>query len=426
MKHLLRRVSAAALCALMLTGTAQAAVITPSAARVELAEDENTFTVDVSISEERAFAGMEFGVEVPDGVELTGVEFLDEEIQASSKTPQIARNGLEYFGFYRLENEFSGDYDVARLTFRYAGEEDVELKLAYSKLAIAEEDGSIQGDTTSNTFTVQVSRAESGGSSSSRYAITASAGEGGSISPSGAVRVERGDSQTFTIRAGEGYEISDVLADGRSVGAVSSYTFENVRERHTIRAVFTTQIEDPDTPLTDAPFTDVPADAWYAQPVQWAVENGITSGTGAGTFSPDMACTRAQIVTFLWQAAGRPQPAGSGNPFADVKESDYFYTAVLWAVEQGITAGVSEDSFAPYATVTRGQTVTFLYRAAGSPAVTEGGSFADVEDGAWYADAVAWAAAQGITAGVSADAFGPNASCTRAQIVTFLYRFAEQ
>ena len=266
----------------------------------------------------------------------------------------------------------------------------------------------------------------SGGSSSSRYAITASAGEGGSISPSGTVRVERGDSQTFTIRAEEGYEISDVLADGRSVGAVSSYTFENVRERHTIRAVFTARIEDPDTPLTDVPFTDVPADAWYAQPVQWAVENGITSGTGAGTFSPDMACTRAQIVTFLWQAAGRPQPAGSGNPFADVKESDYFYTAVLWAVEQGITAGVSEDSFAPYATVTRGQTVTFLYRAAGSPAVTEGGSFADVEDGAWYADAVAWAAAQGITAGVSADAFGPNASCTRAQIVTFLYRFMEE
>ena len=103
-----------------------------------------------------------------------------------------------------------------------------------------------------------------------------------------------------------------------------------------------------------------------------------------------------------------------------------FYTAVLWAVEQGITAGVSEDSFAPSATVTRGQTVTFLYRAAGSPAVTEGGSFADVEDGAWYADAVAWAAAQGITAGVSADAFGPNASCTRAQIVTFLYRFMEE
>ena len=266
----------------------------------------------------------------------------------------------------------------------------------------------------------------SGGSSSSRYAITASAGEGGSISPSGTVRVERGDSQTFTIRAEEGYEISDVLADGRSVGAVSSYTFENVRERHTIRAVFTARIEDPDTPLTDVPFTDVPADAWYAQPVQWAVENGITSGTGAGTFSPDMACTRAQIVTFLWQAAGRPQPAGSGNPFADVKESDYFYTAVLWAVEQGITAGVSEDSFAPYATVTRGQTVTFLYRAAGSPAVTEDGSFADVEDGAWYADAVAWAAAQGITAGVSADAFGPNASCTRAQIVTFLYRFMEE
>lgn|GEM_PF-2016751 len=266
----------------------------------------------------------------------------------------------------------------------------------------------------------------SNSSSPSRYTITASAGEGGAITPSGAVRVERGGSQTFTIRAEEGYEISDVLADGRSVGAVSSYTFENVREHHTIRAVFTARIEDPDTSLTDMPFTDVPADAWYAQPVQWAVENGVTSGTSASTFSPDMACTRAQMVTLLWRASGSPASQNTVNPFTDVSVGAYYYDAVLWAVEQGITSGTSSTTFSPDATVARGQAVTFLYRSAGSPEVTDSGSFADVEDDAWYAGAVNWAAAQGITAGVSADAFGPDASCTRGQIVTFLYRFMAQ
>ena len=143
---------------------------------------------------------------------------------------------------------------------------------------------------------------------------------------------------------------------------------------------------------------------------------------GNGKYTFKMPGTRVEVeVSFKLVETEPEAPA-----FADVPASAYYADAVKWAVEQGITAGVSEDSFAPYATVTRGQTVTFLYRAAGSPAVTEGGSFADVEDGAWYADAVAWAAAQGITAGVSADAFGPNASCTRAQIVTFLYRFMGQ
>ena len=153
----------------------------------------------------------------------------------------------------------------------------------------------------------------------------------------------------------------------------------------------------------------------------WAVGEGITNGTTATTFSPNNACTRAQMVTFLWRAAGEPEPETTVNPFTDVSESAYYYEAVLWAVEQGITNGTTATTFAPNATVTRGQTVTFLWRNAGSPA-TGNGSFTDVAAEAFYASAVAWAVSEGITNGTTATTFSPNSNCTRAQIVTFLYR----
>lgn len=172
-------------------------------------------------------------------------------------------------------------------------------------------------------------------------------------------------------------------------------------------------------------FTDVPADAYYAAAVAWAVENGITSGTGDGTtFSPDISCTRAQMMTFLWRAAGSPAPKTTANPFTDVQADAYYYDAVLWAAENGITTGTGDTTFSPDATVTRAQTVTFMYRAAGSPAVI-GSSFSDVAEDAYYADAVAWAVEEGITAGTGGNTFSPDAACTRAQIVTFLYRDAQ-
>lgn len=155
--------------------------------------------------------------------------------------------------------------------------------------------------------------------------------------------------------------------------------------------------------------------------VKWAVEQNITGGTSANTFSPDVSCTRGQIATFLYRAAGSPAPKSTTNPFKDISSTDYFYNAVLWAVEQGITSGTSADTFSPTATVTRGQTVTFLYRAAGSPAVS-GGSFSDVAADAYYAKAVAWANENGITSGTGNGKFGPKADCTRAQIVTLLHR----
>lgn len=170
-------------------------------------------------------------------------------------------------------------------------------------------------------------------------------------------------------------------------------------------------------------FTDVPAGAYYADAVAWAVKNGITSGTSATAFSPDASCTRAQTVTFLWRAAGSPEPKGASNPFADVKAGEYYYKAVLWAVENGITSGTTPTTFAPDATVSRGETVAFLHRAAGNPTAPEvDTSFADVGENDWYRGSVQWAVANKITSGISNTAFGPGQSCTRGQIVTFLYR----
>ncbi|MCI8398140.1 MAG: S-layer homology domain-containing protein [Oscillibacter sp.] len=166
-------------------------------------------------------------------------------------------------------------------------------------------------------------------------------------------------------------------------------------------------------------FSDVDPNAYYYDAVQWAVSKGITSGTTETTFSPDKTCTRAQTITFLWRAAGSPAPKGGENPFADVKEESHYYNAVLWAAERGIVSG---SAFKPDDAVTRAQAATFLFRNAGSPAVKGGASFTDVPADAYYAQAVAWAAEKGVTPGTKDNTFRPDAACTRGQIVTFLYR----
>lgn len=179
---------------------------------------------------------------------------------------------------------------------------------------------------------------------------------------------------------------------------------------------------DGDAPENNFRFTDVPESAYFYEPVLWAVENGITSGTSATKFSPYEGCTRGQVVTFLWRAAGCPEPESSYNPFSDVPSNAYYHDAVLWAAEEGITTGTSRTRFEPNATVTRAQTVTFLWRWAGSPESGSAGNFRDVPYRAYYADAVAWAVEYGITNGTAPGLFSPAQTCTRAQIVTFLYR----
>ena len=176
----------------------------------------------------------------------------------------------------------------------------------------------------------------------------------------------------------------------------------------------------PEVPGTS--FTDVPAGAYYEEAVGWAVEKGITKGTSDSTFTPDGVCTRAQAVTFLWRAAGSPAAKAGSLPFADVKAGSYYDDAVRWAVENGVTVGTSATTFSPNATCSRAQIVTFLWRAQKSPAAGSANPFDDVADSAYYADAVQWAVQKDITKGTGATAFSPDANCIRAQIVTFLYR----
>ena len=171
------------------------------------------------------------------------------------------------------------------------------------------------------------------------------------------------------------------------------------------------------------PFTDVAAGAYYYDPVAWAVEKEVTTGTSATTFSPDATCTRNQVVTFLWRAMGEPEPASTKNPFVDVKSTDYFYKAVLWAVEKGITNGVDATHFGPENSCTRAQVATFLWRTLGSkaPASTKH-PFTDIDSKQYYYNAVLWAVENNVTNGMTATTFAPDATCTRGQIVTFLYR----
>ena len=167
-------------------------------------------------------------------------------------------------------------------------------------------------------------------------------------------------------------------------------------------------------------FTDVPSGSYYTDAVIWALDSNLTTGTTATTFTPDGPCTRSQIVTFLWRAAGSPKPTTTSTPFTDVKSSDYFYDAILWAVEKGITTGTSATTFSPNAICTRGQAVVFLYRAAGSPKVSGTLPFTDVDS--FYRDAVLWANQKNIVNGTSSTTFSPLNNCTRGQIVTMLHR----
>ena len=257
-----------------------------------------------------------------------------------------------------------------------------------------------------------------GGWYDSYYTIKTTAGAGGSISPSGSVSVREGRDQTFTITPDKSYAVSNVKIDGKSIGAVKSYTFENVSRTHTIEVIFMKANGNPQTGV----FVDVATGSYYEDAVDWAVGNGITQGTDATHFSPDGICTRAQAVAFLWRAAGSPKPETRTMPFADVPAGSYYYDAVLWAVENGIAKGTSDTTFSPNMTCTRAQIVAFLWRSEKSPAAGTANPFADVKSAAYYADAVLWAVKENITRGTTNTTFSPDADCTRSQIVTFLWR----
>ena len=180
---------------------------------------------------------------------------------------------------------------------------------------------------------------------------------------------------------------------------------------------------NPSTPATpDKEFTDVVAGSYYEDAVKWAIEKGITEGKTDTTFAPDEVCTRGQVVTFLWRAAGKPAPKSTTMPFTDVAQGSYCYDAVLWAMENGITKGTTETTFSPNKACSRGEIVTLLFRGQNAVAGTQANPFQDVPADKFYTDAVLWAVEAGVTKGYTADTFRPDVSCNRAQIVTFLWR----
>ncbi len=219
---------------------------------------------------------------------------------------------------------------------------------------------------------------------------------------------------TATPNAGYHFKAWRVILGGVTI---TDNKFTMPAEDVEVQAVF-----EKDAPISKHPFLDVPAGAYYEDAVVWAVGKGITSGTNATTFDPNGTCTRAQAVTFLWRAAGSPTPKTKLMPFPDVPVGSYYWNAVLWAIEQGITEGTSYLTFSPNDSCTRAQIVTFLWRAKGNPAVSGSAPFTDVAPDAYYAAAVTWAEKNGITGGIGNGLFGSNNTCTRAQIVTFLYR----
>ena len=278
------------------------------------------------------------------------------------------------------------------------------------------------GAVTKGTLTVnpRSSSGGGGGGSVSTYSVTVGKTENGSVSVS-PKSASKGDTVTITVTPDKGYVLETLTVLDKNDKEIKltekngKYTFTMPAGKVEVKVTFM----DDNTMLNY--FVDVKAGDYFYDAVKWAAEKGITSGTDATHFSPNAACTRAQIVTFLWRAAGSPEPKAMSS-FADVSTDAYYAKAVAWAVENGITTGTGDGKFSPDATCTREQAVAFLYRASGSPAVSGGSAFNDVAANAYYADAVAWAEKNEITGGIGGGLFGSGNDCTRAQIVTFLYR----
>ena len=280
----------------------------------------------------------------------------------------------------------------------------------------------ITADTATHTQTIAMTyrKSSSGDDSDPTYAI-----EVGKDIRNGTVTAnrryaERGDTVTITVKPDDGFKLDDLTVtdkNGKELKLTDKgngkYTFTMPAGKVEINAAFVKEVET-------SPFSDVSTSAYYYEAVKWAQEKGITGGIGNGLFGPNQPCTRAQIVTFLWRAAGSPEPKAMSS-FADVSTDAYYAKAVAWAVENGITTGTGDGKFSPDATCTRAQSVTFLFRAIGK-LVDSKAEFSDVLTDSYYANAVAWAVENGVTNGIGDGLFGPDNSCTRAQIVTFLFR----
>lgn len=264
-----------------------------------------------------------------------------------------------------------------------------------------------------------------GGSSTPRYAVTVpDKTENGSLSVT-PKNAKKGSDVTITATPDKGYEVDDIVAKDAKGNKLTlkdngdgTYTFTMPASKVTVTAAFAEKKAEPIVP--EKLFADVSAEEYYYEAVKWASENGVTGGIGENLFGANLPCTRAQIVTFLWRAAGSPEPKGMSG-FVDVSADAYYAKAVAWAVEEGIVSGTSATTFDPDAVCTRAQSVAFLYRAFGEK-VNKAAGFSDVSADAYYADAVAWAVENGVASGIGGGLFAPDQDCARGQIVAFLYR----
>lgn len=289
-----------------------------------------------------------------------------------------------------------------------------------AKITVTTVDGKKTADCAVTVTAKSGGGSSSGGSSSPSYPVTTPGKtENGTVtvSPRSA---EKGDTVTITVKPDSGYQLDELTVtdkNGKELKLTDKgngkYTFTMPASKVEVNATFVKEVEI-------SPFSDVSTSAYYYEAVKWAQEKGITGGIGNGLFGPNQPCTRAQIVTFLWRAAGSPEPKAMSS-FADVSTDAYYAKAVAWAVENGITTGTDDGKFSPDATCTRAQSVTFLFRAIGK-LVDSKAEFSDVLTDSYYANAVAWAVENGVTNGIGDGLFGPDNSCTRAQIVTFLFR----
>ena len=264
-----------------------------------------------------------------------------------------------------------------------------------------------------------------GGSSNPKYTVTVPSSTTGGSVKSSVSSASGGSTVTITVTPADGYKVDKVSvvdSKGNSIKVTdkggNKYTFTMPSSKITVTPLFS-KIEE--TKPETSPFDDVTANDYFYDAVKWAADKDITGGVSSSLFAPADGCTRAQIVTFLWRTAGSPEPKAL-NSFDDVPADAYYAKAVAWAVENGITVGTTATTFSPDAICTRAHGVAFLYRAAKAAAPSGELVFIDVSANAYYADAVKWATEKGVTKGISDTLFGPNNTCTRAQIVTFLYR----
>ena len=338
---------------------------------------------------------------------------LDKQIRTGNRIPALDAPVLGTD--YTVEGLLGSDSLNGKVTLRYDGTPNASRAGEYAILI--EHDGTdprYTADAAAGKLTVKRS---TDGKAEKSYKISVRASEGGSVSPYGTILALEGKDQTLTFIPDDGYRVSAMYIDGSRVSAAESYTFKRVNSTHTVEVVFAKIGE-----IAATDFDDVPDDSYYKDAVDWAVDRGITVGASAMKFDPNGICTRAQAVTFLWRALGKPAAKNTAMPFTDVAADAYYADAVLWAVENKIVLGVSETKFDPDGICTRAQIVTLLWRAAESPTADSANPFTDVAADAYYADAVLWAVGKEITIGTSSTTFSPNRICTRAEIVTFLYR----